>query len=50
MIEVDFEKDSPENQAFFESNLKYLGIEVTPGSHVDQVFRTAVSSYSERKA
>ena len=34
-IEVDFIKDSPENQGFFAENLKYLGLEVTPGSHVD---------------
>ena len=33
--EVDFIKDSPEDQGFFEENLKYLGLEVTPGSHVD---------------
>ena len=33
--EVDFIKDTPENQGFFEANLKYLGLEVTVGSHVD---------------
>lgn len=32
---VDFIVDSPENSNIFKQNLKYLGIEVTPGSHVD---------------
>ena len=49
-IEVDFVKDSPENQGFFTANLKYLGLEVTPGSHVDQVFRSVVSLYQNRQA
>ena len=49
-VEVDFIKDSPENQGFFEENLKYLGLEVTPGSHVDQVVRSVVSVYSDRNA
>lgn len=34
-VEVDFVKDTPENCGFFEENLKYLGLEVTAGSHVD---------------
>ena len=49
-VEVDFVKDSSESQGFFEENLKYLGIEVTPGSHVDQVFRSVVSLYKDRSA
>ena len=49
-VEVDFVKDTPENCGFFEENLKYLGLEVTAGSHVDQVFRSVVSPYKERTA
>lgn len=49
-VEVDYVKDSAENQGFFEENLKYLGIDVTAGSHVDQVFRSVVSPYKERSA
>ena len=49
-IEVDFIKDSEENQDLFEKNLKYLGLEVTPGSHVDQVIRSVVSIYTDRQA
>ena len=41
-------KDSPENQALFASNLKYMGIDLTPGTHVDQVMRSAVQAYSDR--
>lgn len=48
--EVDFMKDSPENQDFLQENLKYLGLDVTPGSHVDQVFRSVVSLYQDRQA
>lgn len=43
-------KDSPDDQGFFEENLKYLDLEVTPGSHVDQVFRSIVSDYTDRQA
>ena len=34
-LEVDYVRDTAENQGFFAENLKYLGIDVTPGSHVD---------------
>lgn len=47
-MEVDFVKDSEESQDLFEKNLKYLGLEVTPGSHVDQVIRSVVSIYTDR--
>ena len=47
---VDFITDSPEDSNFFHSNLKYLGIKVTPGSHVDQVVRSLVSKYKDRSA
>lgn len=47
---VDFIVDSPENLNVFQQNLKYLGIEVTPGSHVDQVVKSLIQSYQDRKA
>ena len=48
--EVDYVKDTPEQQGFFQENLKYLGLEVTPASHVDQVVRATVSVYTDRHA
>ena len=47
---VDFATDAPSNSNFFHANLKYLGIKVTPGSHVDQVARTLVVTYQDRSA
>ena len=47
-VDIDFVKDSAENQGFFEQNLKYLGLELTAGTHVDQVFRSVVSPYKDR--
>jgi hypothetical protein len=47
---VDFVVDSPENLNLFQQNLKYLGIEVTPGSHVDQVVKSLILNYQDRKA
>ena len=38
-VEVDFIKDAPNSQRQFADNLSYLGIELTPGTHVDQVMR-----------
>ena len=49
-VEVDFVKDSQEDQDFFAANLKYLGLEVTPGSHVDQVIRSVAAVYTDREA
>ena len=46
--DVDFANDAPSNSGFFHDNLKYLGIKVTPGSHVDQVVRTLVNQYKDR--
>ena len=48
MVEVDFMKDSPENVSRLSSNLKYMGIELAPGTHVDQVMRAAVGEYKDR--
>lgn len=36
--------------SFFRDNLKYLGLTVTVGSHVDQVFRSAIVTYKDRSA
>jgi hypothetical protein len=47
---VDFAVDSPENQTFFRENLKYLGIEVSPGSHIDQVVKSLIVPYASREA
>ena len=47
---VDFVVDSPENCNIFRQNLKYLGIEVTPGSHVDQVVKSLILNYQDREA
>ena len=47
---VDFVIDSPETLNVFKQNLVYLGITVTPGSHVDQVAKSLIQSYSDRKA
>lgn len=47
---VDFIVDSPENSNIFKQNLKYLGIEVTPGSHVDQVVKSLILNYQDREA
>ena len=47
---LDFVVDSPENLNLFQQNLKYLGIEVTPGSHVDQVVKSLILNYQDRKA
>lgn len=34
-VDVDFVIDAPENLNFFSANLKYLGLEHTPQTHVD---------------
>ena len=41
-------KDSPENVNRLSSNLKYMGIELAPGTHVDQVMRAAAGEYKDR--
>ena len=48
--EVDYVSDSPSTQSFFRANLKYLGLEVTPGSHVDQVLRSLIVRYGDKQA
>ena len=45
---IDFVSDSPKQISFFHNNLKYLGIKVTPGTHVDQVARSLVMKYTDR--
>jgi len=32
---VDYVADSPTTVGFINANLKYLGLEITPGTHVD---------------
>ena len=44
-VEVDFRKDSPETVSQHASNLKFMGIEMAPGTHVDQVMREAIGDY-----
>lgn len=48
--DVEFVIDAPETFNFFYSNLKYLGFEHTPLSHVDQVLRSLVVSYGNKRA
>jgi len=48
---VDYVHDSASTVNFFNANLKYLGLEVTPLGHVDQVLRSLViKDYEDRSA
>lgn len=47
-IDVDYVRDTPETQRLYAKNLEYMGIECTPGTHVDQVMRSTVQKYENR--